>query len=203
MMGNAPKCNVRELRNEQQCGCIFCWPSYWRRTRRQARVHRSWRRKKINIIWWFSASKRTVRRRDERMAMIVLDQIEFLIVFWGALKAGVTPFPSNTLLSTEIYNGILKDSRPSCVMVSKELWDTVSPALDDIDCIRHIIVIGNTPENTTTQRDHTVHWATAHQLLKRKYPWITGQSCTNNQFGPVRWGCSRCQTINSILHINR
>jgi len=41
-------------------------------------------------------------------------------------------------------------------------------------------------ENTTTQRDHTVHWATAHQLLKPKYPWITGQSCTNNQFGPVR-----------------
>ena len=41
-------------------------------------------------------------------------------------------------------------------------------------------------ENTTTQRDHTVHWATAHQLLKPKYPWITGQSCTYNQFGPVR-----------------
>ena len=34
-------------------------------------------------------------------------------------------------------------------MVSKELWDTVSPALADIDCIRHIIVIGDTPENTT------------------------------------------------------
>ena len=41
-------------------------------------------------------------------------------------------------------------------------------------------------ENTTTQRDHTVHWATAHQLHKPKYPWITGQSCTNNQFGPIR-----------------
>ncbi|NCW03815.1 MAG: benzoate-CoA ligase family protein [Rhodobacteraceae bacterium] len=88
-------------------------------------------------------------RRDERMAMIVLDQIEFPIAFWGALKAGVTPIPLNTLLSTEIYNGILKDSRPSCVMVSKELWNTVSPALADIDCIRHIVVIGDTPENTT------------------------------------------------------
>jgi transposase InsO family protein len=32
-------------------------------------------------------------------------------------------------------------------------------------------------ENTTTQRDHTVHWATAHQLLNPKYPWIKGQSC--------------------------
>ena len=34
-------------------------------------------------------------------------------------------------------------------MVSKELWDTVSSALADIDCIRHIIVIGDTQENTT------------------------------------------------------
>ncbi len=88
-------------------------------------------------------------RRDERMAMIVLDQIEFPIAFWGALKAGVTPIPLNTLLSTEIYNGILKDSRPSCIILSKELWDTVSPALAEIDCIRHIIVIGDTPEHTT------------------------------------------------------
>ena len=88
-------------------------------------------------------------RRDERMAMVVLDQIEFPIAFWGALKAGVTPIPLNTLLSTEIYHGILKDSRPSCVMVSKELWETVAPALADIDCIRHVIVIGGSPDNTT------------------------------------------------------
>ena len=107
-------------------------------------------------------------RRDERMAMIVLDQIEFPIAFWGALKAGVTPIPLNTLLSTEIYNGILKDSRPSCVMVSKELWDTVSPALDDIDCIRHIIVIGNTPENTTNFDSFIEEWR-KHYNTKRPH----------------------------------
>ncbi|REJ65114.1 MAG: hypothetical protein DWQ15_07535 [Proteobacteria bacterium] len=102
------------------------------------------------------------------MAMIVLDQIEFPIAFWGALKAGVIPIPLNTLLSTEIYNGILKDSRPSCVMVSKELWDTVSPALDDIDCIRHIIVIGNTPENTTNFDSFIEEWR-KHYNTKRPH----------------------------------
>ena len=29
--------------------------------------------------------------------------------------------------------------------------------------------------NTTTQRDHTVHSAIAHRLLRPTYPWITGQ----------------------------
>lgn len=93
-------------------------------------------------------------RRDERMAMIVLDTIEFPIAFWGALKAGVTPIPLNTLLSTEIYHGILQDSRPTCVMISKELWETVSPALADIDCIRQVIVIGDNPKNTTNFDDY-------------------------------------------------
>ena len=50
-------------------------------------------------------------RREERLAMIVLDQIEFPVVFWGALKAGVQPIAINTLLTTDLYRAILTDSR--------------------------------------------------------------------------------------------
>ena len=38
-------------------------------------------------------------RQEERMAMLVLDQIEFPVLFWGALKAGVIAVPLNTLLA--------------------------------------------------------------------------------------------------------
>lgn len=41
-------------------------------------------------------------------------------------------------------------------------------------------------ENTTTQNDHTVHWATAHRHQRPSSRWKAGQSCTNNQLGPVR-----------------
>lgn len=87
-------------------------------------------------------------RREERVAMIVRDQIEFPVIFWGALKAGAVPMPLNTLLSSQIYEAILTDSRASILVVSEELWDTVQPALDDNRFLRSVIVIGNAPEGT-------------------------------------------------------
>jgi hypothetical protein len=36
-----------------------------------------------------------------------------------------------------------------------------------------------------------VHWATAHQRPKPSSRWTKGRSCTNFQYGPLKWGCSR------------
>lgn len=92
-------------------------------------------------------------RREERVAMIVLDQIEFPIVFWGALKAGAVPVPLNTLLSTSAYETILKDSRATTLVVSSELWETVAPAVRDSGSLRNIVVIGGGPDGTTSYAD--------------------------------------------------
>jgi len=45
--------------------------------------------------------------REKRAAMFVLDQLEFPVIFWGALKAGVQPIALNTLLATDVYRAIL------------------------------------------------------------------------------------------------
>src|SRR5215469_1834286 len=37
-------------------------------------------------------------RREERVAMIMLDTVDFPIVFLGAIRAGIVPVPLNTLL---------------------------------------------------------------------------------------------------------
>lgn len=89
-----------------------------------------------------AALKRAGIRREERAAMFVLDQIEFPIIFWGAIKAGVQPVALNTLLSTDVYGSILKDSRASIAFVSAELAETVMPALLAAPEIRKIVVIG-------------------------------------------------------------
>ena len=68
-------------------------------------------------------------RREERVAMIVRDQIEFPVVFWGALKAGAIPVPLNTLLAAAVYEAILEDSRASILVVSEAMWETVKPAI--------------------------------------------------------------------------
>lgn len=89
-------------------------------------------------------------RREERMAMILLDQVEFPVAFWGALKAGVIPVPINTLLSTEIYQAILQDSRASMLMVSKALWKTVKPAVEGSPFLRKVIMIGDAEDGAAS-----------------------------------------------------
>jgi 4-hydroxybenzoate-CoA ligase len=87
-------------------------------------------------------------RREERVAMIVHDQIEFPVVFWGTIKAGAIPVPLNTLLSPAIYESILLDARASILVVSDTLWNTVKPALEGNRFLRSVVVIGDAPDGT-------------------------------------------------------
>ena len=93
-------------------------------------------------------------RREERAALFVLDQIEFPLLFWGALKAGVQPIALNTLLATDVYRTILNDSRASIAFVSYDLLDVVLPAAMDAPHVNQIVVIGgDAPDGTILYED--------------------------------------------------
>lgn len=79
---------------------------------------------------------------EDRAAMIVLDVLEFPVIFWGSLKAGVVPVPLNTLLTVENYRLILQDSRAKALFVSPQLLDTVQPLLGDLPQLRAVFVLG-------------------------------------------------------------
>ncbi|PCJ84218.1 MAG: 4-hydroxybenzoate--CoA ligase [Hyphomicrobiales bacterium] len=96
------------------------------------------------------ALKRAGILREERAAMFVLDRLEFPVIFWGALKAGIVPIPLNTLLATDVYQTILLDSRAAIAFVSEELLPVVLPATKNCPDLREIIVIGKAPEGTTS-----------------------------------------------------
>src|SRR5260370_18028666 len=51
-------------------------------------------------------------RREERVAMIMLDTVDFPAVFLGAIRAGVGPVPLNTLLTSDQYAYCLAHCRP-------------------------------------------------------------------------------------------
>lgn len=102
---------------------------------------------------WAGALHKHGVRREERVAMIVRDQIEFPVVFWGSLKAGAIPVPLNTLLSASVYEAILNDSRASILVVSEQLWETVKPAVDGNRYLRTVVVIGDAPEGTESYTD--------------------------------------------------
>jgi len=91
------------------------------------------------------ALERAGIRREERAAMLVLDQIEFPLIFWGAIRAGVIPVPLNTLLAAPVYATILQDSRAAILFVSQALWPTIQPVLADCPDLRQVVILGPAP----------------------------------------------------------
>lgn len=80
--------------------------------------------------------------REDRVALLVLDQIEWPIVFWGAIKAGIVPVALNTLLTTQTYSAILEDSRARAIFVSAALLPTVAPLLENHPYLSKVFVVG-------------------------------------------------------------
>jgi 4-hydroxybenzoate-CoA ligase len=72
--------------------------------------------------------RRTGIERERRVALIMLDTVDFPIAFWGALRAGVVPVPINTMLPADITGYILQDSRASALFVSAPLLGPLKPA---------------------------------------------------------------------------
>ena len=60
-------------------------------------------------------------QREDRVAMMMLDTVDFPVLFWGAIRVGIVPVPLNTLLTAEQYRYILKDSRAKVLFVSAPL----------------------------------------------------------------------------------
>jgi 4-hydroxybenzoate-CoA ligase len=66
---------------------------------------------------------------EQRLALLMLDTVDFPAVFLGALRAGVVPVPVNTLLPPDQVAYILEDSRAQALCVSVPLLPALRPAL--------------------------------------------------------------------------
>jgi 4-hydroxybenzoate-CoA ligase len=92
-------------------------------------------------------------RREARIALVMLDTIDFPIAFLGAIRAGVLPVPLNTLLTAEQYAYMLADSRAELLIVSQALYPAVAGILGGLPDLRHVLVADRADDNP--QRDFT------------------------------------------------
>src|SRR6201991_4895188 len=82
-------------------------------------------------------------RREERVAMMMLDTIDFPIVFLGAIRAGIVPVPLNTLLTSEQYAYVLADCRARVLFISEALLPVVKDVVGRMPDLEYVIVAGN------------------------------------------------------------
>jgi len=81
-------------------------------------------------------------KRETRIALLLFDTVDFPVVFWGTVRAGVIPVCLNTLLTTDQYDYMLSDSRAEALFISKDLLPMVRPILNQLEFLKHIIVVG-------------------------------------------------------------
>jgi 4-hydroxybenzoate-CoA ligase len=84
--------------------------------------------------------------RENRVALILLDTVDFPVLFWGAIRAGVVPVLLNTRLTADQYRHLLDDSRAKLAFVSTALLPVVQEAAAGVATLKDVIVVGGGPD---------------------------------------------------------
>jgi 4-hydroxybenzoate-CoA ligase len=82
-------------------------------------------------------------RQESRIALLLLDGVEYPIAFWGAIRAGIIPIPLNSLLTTEQYAYVLDDSRAEAIVASESLLKMVEPVITQSSYLKNVIVVAS------------------------------------------------------------
>jgi 4-hydroxybenzoate-CoA ligase len=83
---------------------------------------------------------------ENRVALVMLDTVDFPILFWGAVRAGIVPVLLNTRLTVEQYRYLLADSRAKAVFVSPQLLPAIQEAANGLPRLKSIVAVGGAPE---------------------------------------------------------
>ena len=94
---------------------------------------------------------------EDRVWMLCLDAPEFIGTFWGAIKIGAVPIPTNTVMRTADYVYFLRDSRAKVAVVSAPLLAEAGPALGQSPYLRHVLVAGGPAGSYLSWEDRIAH----------------------------------------------
>jgi 4-hydroxybenzoate-CoA ligase len=85
---------------------------------------------------------------EDRIALVLLDTVDFPVLFWGAIRAGIVPVLLNTRLTVDQYRYLLDDSRAKVVFVSTALLPPVQQAAQEVPTLKTVVVAGGGPSST-------------------------------------------------------
>jgi 4-hydroxybenzoate-CoA ligase len=97
--------------------------------------------------------------RERRIALVLLDTVDFPTAFWGAIAAGVVPVPVNTLLTPEQSAYVLADSRAEALVISASLLPALRPLLARLPGLRRVVVAAPDGTPPVALAPHEIGWA--------------------------------------------
>lgn len=85
---------------------------------------------------------------EDRIMLLLFDCPEFVYSFFGAMKIGAIPIPTNTMLKAGDYRYLLNDSRAKAIIVSRDLLSCITEVTEELLYLKHIIVVGEPCQDT-------------------------------------------------------
>ena len=97
-------------------------------------------------------------RREERVALLLLDTPDFTSSFFGAIKIGAVAVPINTLWKTAEYRYVFNDSRARVLIISAALLPEFERIpRSELPHLEHVIVSGNDGSTGVTSGSTSVN----------------------------------------------
>jgi benzoate-CoA ligase family protein len=80
--------------------------------------------------------------RHDRVMIVLEDGIEFVALFFGALKIGAVPIPINTLLAADDYRYLVSDAAPRSIAIAASIRERVVSAVGDRIAPTRVLLAG-------------------------------------------------------------
>lgn len=109
---------------------------------------------------------------EQRVLLLLLDCPEFPAAFFGGMKIGAVPIPTNTLMKPADYQYFLNDSRAVLAIVSEPLLALLEPISQDCPCLRQIIVVSQQPGGPNEAALKSKGYRLFHELLEAASPQL-------------------------------
>ena len=97
---------------------------------------------------------------EQRVLLVLPDCPEFAFSFFGAIKIGAVPIPTNPWMKSADYEYLLRDSRARALIVHESSLPEIEPVRDRSRYLRHVIVVGR-PKGRALAYDSLVSKASA------------------------------------------
>src|SRR5262249_7321758 len=90
--------------------------------------------------------------REQRVALLLNDTVDYPVAFWGAIRAGCVAIPLNVYLTLPQYAYILADCRAGVVVVDVSFVETLARVVANLPRKPFVIVVGSANAATSSGR---------------------------------------------------
>ena len=79
---------------------------------------------------------------EHRVLVVLPDSPEFAFSFFGAIKIGAVPIPTNPWMAAKDYEYLINDSRARVVIAHESIFPEIEKVLGQTRFLKHVVVVG-------------------------------------------------------------